>query len=417
MKLPAIIVKSSQVKSSQVNLLPSNRDSDFRRKLYPLIFVLFSVLSLVYLFFFSSGSEYIWEVDLPTQWRICAYTLRGIDIYPLRGSDAFIAEIGKIGRGFQASPWGCLLQNIFYGGFLSFEAAKIYYLVAITITLLIASFVLRAKIMPMGFGGWAFILSLFSIDFFQAVTSGNAGGMICAFLLIAWLVCDDHPYVAGVLIAFAMVKPQTALIVCIMLLMMRRIKPLIVGAAVDIAAWFTVSVMTKKGMLELVREFLFMPQDKVGNPPFAGIFTLLFDDYLTAVAMSMIAGIIFVVVLYVLLPKGMPEIFKIYPAFMAVTFWCYAYSNEGYILLLPACLCLWLMLHGRSKLFWFICAAWCYLGAHIKSITRKLFMLANPGLDIVTSRVYARTLYELVIILVGFLICIELRRIYPEVRQ
>ena len=415
--MAAIIVKSSQVKSSQVkgNLCPSDGQNNSRSKLYPLIFISAGIASIIFLFFFSSSAEYLW-VDLVTQWKVCAYTLRGVDIYTLRGSSDFIPEIGFLQAGFHASPWGCILENVFYGGFLSFGAAKAYFLTASLTVLLIASLVLRAKCASLGFGSWAFIISLFSLDFFAPVAGGNAGGMICAFLLMAWLVCDDHPYVAGVLVAFAMVKPQAALIVCVMLLMMKRIKPLIVGAAVDISAWFAVSVMTKKGMFELLREFLFMSSDKVGEPFSAGIFTLVFDSYMSAVYASMTAGVIFVAVIYALLPRDMPEMFRIYPAFMAVTFWCYSYVNDNYVLVLPVCLCAWLMLRGRKSVFWFLCGLWCSFGVHIRSILRRLAMFGNSELAINIARRYGWTIYELGIIVLGVIICLELRRIYRETR-
>ncbi|MBR0150651.1 MAG: DUF2029 domain-containing protein [Synergistaceae bacterium] len=392
--------------SSQVNLWSASR-----QKLYQLTFVALSVLSIIYLFFFSRAVDYL-LCDLETQWRVCAYTLRGVDIYALRGSDDFIPEIGYIYVGFHASPWGCLLENVFYGGFLSYEAAKAYFITVNLTILLTASLVLRAKATSLNVGSWAFILSLFSLDFFASVSMGNAGGMICAFLLIAWLICDDHPYIAGVLVAFAMVKPQVALIVCVMFLMMRRVKPLITGAVVDISAWFAVSLLTGKGMFELLREFLFMSSEKVGTPFSAGIFTIMFDNFMYATYASMIAGVIFVAVLYALLPRNMPEMFKIYPAFMAVAFWCYSQANDNYVHVLPACVCVWLLTLGNKRLLWLLCAMWCSFGLHIRSGIRRLIMLADPVLTYGDSARFAMTLYELVIIAIGFMICVELRRIY-----
>lgn len=365
------------------------------------------------MYFFRVFSDGISWIDFPTQWRICVYTLRGIDIYPLRGSNNFLPDVGYIYAGLHASPWGCLLQSIFYGGFLSFEMAKIYFLAANSVVLSVASYLLFEKTSCLNVSEYSLVLSLLSLNFFYSVHEGNCGGMICALLVTAWLLRDDHPYISGMLIAFSMVKPQDALIVCILLLMMKRIKPLIVVAVIDISAWAAVSFLTGKGMFELLREFLFMPSENVSKP-FAGIFTLLFDDYLTAVAMSMIAGIIFVAVLHILLPKDMPEIFKIYPAFMAITFWCYSYSNDSYVLVLPSCLCLWLMLHSGRKILWLLCALLCSLGLPAQGAVARIITSVNGTL---ASGWYAKSLYELGIILIGFLICIELRRIYPEARQ
>ena len=351
-------------------------------------------------------------VDFPTQWRICVYTLRGIDIYPLRGSSDFLPDVGYIAAGFHVSPWGCLLQSVFYGGFLSFETAKIYFLALNSVVLSVSSYLLFEKTSRLKVGEYSLVLSLLCISFFLSVHEGNCGGMVCALLVAAWLLCGDHPYISGVLIAFSMAKPQDALIVCILLLMMKRVRTLAAGAVIDISAWAAVSFLTGKGMLELLREFLFMPSEKVGRS-FAGIFSVLSDDFLTAAFVSMTAGIIFVAVLYMLLPKDTPEIFRIYPAFMAVTFWCYSYLNDCYVLVLPSCLCLWLMLNSRRKIFWLVCALWCSLGIPLQGAAARIIRAVNLSLD---SGLYAKTLYELGIIIIGIFACLGLRRIYPESR-
>ena len=354
--------------------------------------------------------------DFPVQWRVCAYTLRGIDIYALRGGGEVLQEIGAIRPGFHASPWGCLLQNIFYGGFLSFKSAGIYFVIVNAAVVILASLILFTKLKTLSPNTalCAFIISVMSADFFSSLDEGNAGGMICAFLLTACIL-DDMPYISGVLIAFAMVKPQDALIVCIALLIMKRLKPLVIAAVIDISAWGIVSIMTHKGMIELLREFLFMPAEKVSRPPFAGIFTLLIDEFMPAAVMSMLAGLVFVIILLVLLPKDMPEMFRIYPAFAAVTFWCYSYSNDCYILVLPASLCIYLMFRSKKVfhgILWLLCGTYFITGLHFRSITARVLMFVNSGLSYTTAHVYARTFYELGIIAASIIICFALRSIY-----
>ena len=299
------------------------------------------------------------------------------------------------------------------------ETAKIYFLAVNAVALSTASYLLFVKTLSLHIGECVLITSILSMNFFHSVYFGNAGGVMCAFLVIAWLICDRHQYIAGVLIALSMVKPQDALIVCIFLLMMKRIKPLIIGAVIDISAWLATSVLTGKGMLELVKEFLFMPSEKVGSP-FAGIFTILADNFLLAAFMSMAAGIIFVIALYMLLPDEMPEIFKAYPAFMTVTFWCYSSFNDCYVLILPACLCLLLMYWSDSFIrssFWFLGSMWCSLGFIIASILTRIFMVLNSGLSKDSAYIYAQNLYEFGVIILGVIMCFELRRIYSEAKS
>ena len=219
---PKTVYLSSQVKSSQVKssyCLSTGDNNSFTSKYIPLVFIFVSVSLSVMAFLVILRGGLAWS-DMGIQWRTCAYTLRGIDIYTLRGSENFIVELGRIEAGFHASPWGCLLENVFYGGFLPFAAAKVYFIAANILVLFLASYILyrKTKSISCRLGIFTLITSILSIDFLKAIDQGNAGGMICAFLLIAWAICDEHEYISGILIGLAMVKPQDALIVCLMML-------------------------------------------------------------------------------------------------------------------------------------------------------------------------------------------------------
>ena len=358
--------------------------------------------------------------DLPTQWRVCVYTLRGIDLYSLRGSKNFIPEIGSIYAGFHAAPWGLLLENVFYAGFLEYEQAKIYFLVMNFIVILTASIILYRTINNISSKSsfLAFLMSLLSADFLASTSAGNAGGMICAILVISWAVCDEHPYTAGILLGLAMIKPQDALIICFMFLLMKRFVPLIVAAVIDIVAWFAVSVLTNKGMIELMREFLFAPSSSVGRP-FAGIFSLMFDNFLVAMGLSMLAGIIFVCLMFMFIPEKTPLFVKSYPAFMALTFWSYSYLNDLYVLIIPACICLMFTFHNNKSLrrwLWFISIIYCQYGIIFRSIQARVIRAVFPVYADISMDI-SRTLYESVIIIIGTLICLELRKIYEEVKS
>lgn len=387
---------------SQVNLCPLTTTENHQapQKYYLFTFIFLSVLCAFHLF--HNGLN---GVDQPVHWKIYAYTVRGIDIYSLRGASDFIPEIGEIPAGFHASPWGCLLQTVFYGGFLPFEAAKIYYLVVCALVLVAVSLLLCRKAggLSSWLGIWALILSLLSSDFMASVYVRNAGGMIAAFLVAAWLVCDEHEYISGVLLGFAMVKPQAAAIVCLAFLMAGKLKPIIVAALVDVSAWLAVSVLTHKGMFELLRSFLFA-SDRAEGSVFAGIFTLVFESRITAMVASMILGMIFACLLQFALPRKTPNLFRIYPACMAATFWCYSTNNDCYVLVIPAILCIYLAATGR-KIFWLLCSVYCSYGIIIRSVLRRAMSLPGGQLIIPT------TIYEIGIIIIGVMTCVELRRI------
>ena len=347
--------------------------------------------------------------DFPMQWQSCSYALNGTDIYSVRGSE--------IDAGFHAVPWGLVLGNVFYGGFLPYKAAEVYFTLLNVIALIFATCVMYSqveKIYP-ELKYCTLVISLLSIDFIFAYYSGNAGGIICACLIISWTWREKHPVLSGILISLAMVKPQTALIVCFAFIIMKHIIPVIIAAFIDITAWFAASLLTHKGMFELIYDFLFSPGRGEGTP-FAGIFHFMFHDFLTAIAFSMLAGIIFVYILHKYLPDNMPAFFKIYPSFMASTFWCYSFMRDSYFMIVPAVMCLHLMTlqSGKFKrLIWLSFSVFCSYGYAFRSAFYKAMLLLGSSL----GWHFAQNIYELGVILIGILMCLELRKVYSEVQS
>ena len=376
-----------------------------RRDWTPLIF--FVMLS-TFSFWWLLHDGLAWY-DFPGQWRFGAYTFRGIDIYTLRGSKDFLPEIGEIGAGFHAIPWGLVLQNVFYGGFLPYELAVKYFIAVNILLLLVASWLLcrKAQGLSQNLGIYAFVMSVLSVDFLIGLHAGNAGAAVCACLVIAWILRDEHEYIAGIFAGVAMIKPQIALIVCFAFLLHKNFKTLITAAVVDIAGWLASSFMLKKGVIDLLIEFLSASERQTGF--FRGIFHLAFDNYVTSIVMSMLLGVIFIVIMYKCLPGSMPSLFKMYPSCIAVTFWCYSYSTDCYILIVLASLCIWLMLQsigtGR-RLFWFLSAVYCSNAvstwSRLHNILYSLFA---------ASWHVSRTIYEIGLIILGIIICVELRHV------
>ena len=387
---------------------PATTNGTIRKDLQPLIFI--AVLSM-FSFWWLLRDGLAWY-DFPQQWPCCAYTLRGIDIYIFRGTEDLIPEIGKITSGFHATPWGLVLQNIFYGGFLPYGTAEKYFIVVNIIVLIITSYILygKTKNISIGLGIYALVMSLLSVDFLIGLHAGNAGAVVCAFLVTAWALRDEHEYIAGILAGIAMMKPQDALIVCFAFLLHRNYKLLITAAIVDIAAWFTLSVIVHKGMFELLWEFLFASERQTGFV--AGIFHPFFENYVTSLIMSMLSGIIFVFLLYKYLPADMPGLFKAYPACMASVFWCYSYSTDCYILIVPAILCIWLMMLHHSKfkrMFWFLSAVYCS-----NAVSTWSRMLTIVSMLYSTTWYVTKTIYGLGLIIIGIIMCWELRHIYSK---
>lgn len=357
--------------------------------------------------------------DLPGQRQLCAYVLRGIDPYPYIGIPdipASVQEIGTIPEGWGAVPWGLVLGNIYYFGFMSLDGAKTSFLVLNFIMAILTALCLyfyAEKIYPdKKFAVLVLLLAMSSPDFVCSVTHGNAGGIICCFLLLAWMFCDDRPVLTGILLGFAMVKPQIALIVCILFLLQKRFISLATAALIDIAAWFYASLKTGTGMIALLQEF--MLKGAGSDRRYSGIFTIFLENRTYALTLSMIAGILFVLIFHYLCRmnfKNDKYNFAMCFSFMASTFWSYSYNNDNYVLLLPAVICIYIMLRSEKfyeRILWLLLCFYCNYGVYIRSGSVFKFIFGHEAGPYAIHVI--KTIYELGIIIAAIMIYIYLSR-------
>ena len=270
--------------------------------------------------------------DFNGQWRLCAYTLQSIDPYPIIGVEPPLVEsIGSIPKGWGTSPWGLLLGNAFYFGSLPLPIAKTFF---VALNLILMSITARAWYVATDRNAWALILFACPASMIISTVTGNAGGLVCCLLLLCLLICDRHPVLTAVMLSLAMVKPQTALAFCIWFLFQRKWKVLLIAAAIDLAAWIGSARIVERTPVELLREFF--GANIGGGSQFSGLFTLLIDNSMQSILLSMAVGTMFI---WILRQKN-------WAPCMASAFWSYTYFNEFYLLALPAFEC------ARSKMFW-----------------------------------------------------------------
>lgn len=361
--------------------------------------------------------------DLKVQREFCAYVLNGFDPYVYRGAENPPAPgLGLIGNGFHASPWGSFLGNLFYPGYLNYEQSRTYFIIISSLILILVSCVIyrEAKKFSKDLAVIALLLSITSIDFLVSVHMGNAGFAISSLIIIAYIFCDEHPYLSGIFLGIAMIKPQSALLFCLAFLMMKKFVPLIIAGVIDILAWLGTSLLVNKGMIELLREFFLSPEH--AGMPNAGLFSLCFENQYHSIVLSMITGIIFVILLYTFMPKKIPNCFKFFPFCIASSFWCYSYVYDKYIHLIPAVICIYLysVINAKSiftRFFFFAFALYCTYSSIIRSVIRRaLAVFFNIPVDNFNplSTQLPNTIYEIGFIVLGILIILELRKLYCE---
>ena len=391
--------------------------------------------------------------DFLGQWKLCAYALRGIDPYPLIGVEVpEVKELGIIPAKWGTTPYGLLLGNLFYAGFLAMstaelipstplsigkdlkayreinstlEPAEIYFIVLNIIILLTTAIIIfnYFKKFSRKFAWGSTFLSIFSFaQLIPLTNTGNASSVVCCLLIMICFLQENYPKLAGIFLALAMVKPQMALIFCLTLLLMRRFKILCIAAAIDIAAWLIVSLMVHTSPIVLLTEFL--SADTGGAKSYAGIFTLFTaSDHHLAMVLSMLAGIIYVCIGHKFLSDCKISAFKFFPACIASTFWCYSFYNDFYILILPAIVCAYVMLESKEVAIPFSAAMFMTFGVFIWMFSlleiptifgnfdlQGLFSL-NSVPDYVVQTWVIRTFFESMLILIGIYLCRRLKNI------
>lgn len=289
--------------------------------------------------------------DLLGQWKICAYTLKGMDPFALAISgEKPIEAIGTIPPSFSTVPWACTLGNVFYPGFLSFEVAQIYITILQLVVCAVSVIIVYNKCKEYTDSNLLLLIILMFVGHFCFVyswTLGNNGAIISLLIIDAICISEKHPYICGVLIAFAMVKPQIAAIICIVFLLNKQWKPIVVGAVIDILGWVATSVITSTPFMTLFNEC--MTSGTSSERHYYGVLsplTFLGIDETIVLGLCAVTGITYTIVLwYYLKKKGIDSTIATYvPACIASTIWIYK-NGPDYMMVVIAslmfiCICL-----------------------------------------------------------------------------
>ncbi len=321
---------------------------------------LFVLLDVFLIFFSKIGSrlfDFTW-VDFSGQWKICAYTVRGIDPYTQIGTSAPAVEaIGAVPDTWRASPWGCLLGNIFYPGYLSYNHAQIYFRILCAAVFIISLIVILKALKINNVKDCVFYILVFcSFFYFYSVVFGNSGGMCCCIMIVACIICEKHPYIAGILTGVAMIKPQLVLIICLALLLMKKIKTLFVAAGIDIAALLAMSVIIKKNPVDFTLEFF---DTNIGEQTMpGGILSFLSNAFGVkssyTLILSMLFGTIITFVAVIVMKKYkyekvFPEWFICFVPFLVSSFWSYRWRYDDFIIIFACICCVYILTNIYSK--------------------------------------------------------------------
>ncbi len=293
------------------------------------------------LYFYLNGYT---KWDITGHWKICRYAIEGYNPYPLIGQPALIESIGKIPEAFSTVPWSCIFGSVFYGGFLPLEAAYVYIYVMHFVSLAALLIVFYKKFKNDFTVKHMIVMMLIPIahfSFMYSVHFGNAGGIICSFLMIAFLIGKKHPYIAGILLGFAMMKPQIAAVICLVYLFNKQFKTLFTAADIVIAGWAATSIATATNPIDLLLQTL--SSGTASSTQYLGLLNNLkyFGvDSKIILLINVAIGCLYTLVLFLYLRKksvNCADSYFVYvPACIASVFWIYKNGTDYMIIAFAA---------------------------------------------------------------------------------
>ena len=249
--------------------------------------------------------------DFRLRWQECAYVFRGANPYDIAHSMVPVnPTLGAMPDYAGSVPWAYLLGNIFVFGFLPYrQAVAMGAAWFLLIPFALGVFLFREfqrRNVELKFFWLAMGLIMLSPHWLISFRFGNYGSLLSCFLIAIPFLVDRHPYLAGILHALCMIKPQLAAPFYLYFLLTKRWKPLLLSGAIIGGAWGVVSMMVQRSPFSLLMDIYNTAMvDYHGSGTF-GLFSMLPLPNATdalVVFSSAVAGVLFIVGAFVVIQK------------------------------------------------------------------------------------------------------------------
>lgn len=279
------------------------------------------------------------------RWKESSYVFAGINPFDIiNGIREPLHSLGGLPHDAGTVPWGLILGNFFTPCFLSLEAALYYtlalYFVLVPITIFFFSRYLREyHYIDSGKCAIGAALSMVALgSLYHSFWACNYGALICMFIIIAISISDKHEYMAGILMAFAMCKPQLGFLFFFPFLIMCKWRLIFTSVLITFAAWGCAIALTHTEPLKLFADML----EFGSRIDLAGFFTFPFVHLGCLPSVVRICSMVFSASLYLFIVYyiGLSSIRKDYffhVSCMAVLcgMWFYMQEQDYLILILP----------------------------------------------------------------------------------
>ena len=330
-----------------------------RTKLHlPMILIIFGICLVILNLANCVRHIYIYGIpasDFQWIWKECACALKGIDVATAIRESRIIDGIGAMPPTIATVPWGRILGNVVHAGFLPEKLAFIYGVIIYTISIVFTWYIVTKKMVENNFLSrintivLCMLILLGSFYWVDDITFMNNGFIISFLVLLAMMVVDEHEYIAGFLLAIAMLKPQIALLFYITLLLKKKYRTIISSGIWCLISWAIYLLYVGGNPINQLMELLQQSGEKA-----AGFIWFGYWDFLTrfgvsgtiAMFCSMIMGIVVTAVLSCYLIKkgfGNDTIIMCSVPAMISTGWCYKSTSDWIILCFPLLIIFYLL--------------------------------------------------------------------------
>ena len=290
-------------------------------------------------------------VDLKLYWEEFRVTLQGYDT-------GFYYHTGELIPGaamlpaIPIFPWGRILGNLLCPAFLPYGVAKWYTVALLVVLCVVTGHMGRRYIQKMNSNSQFLLLAIpmiYIMPFYwrDMITFFNIGGVICFLLILMVFVVEEHPYIAALLLAIAMMKPQNAMPFVIILLLEKKWRTVFSAAGIDIVAWIFSAIWTG---VNPIKQVLYISGRSTEAEPYYFWFGLL--DPLRniglssnlAMVCSMVLGVAILLLLYLAVKKNPAwknNVIAIYSGAAVIsTVWMYKSKSDFVIVVLASMLVL-----------------------------------------------------------------------------
>ncbi len=392
-----------------------------------LVLLCLSILTLANIFFlvFRIMRGECAFVDFRARWQESAYLFRGVNPFVALSGQIVIDDIGIIDPDMVTVPWAWIWGSIISPGFLKYEYARVWGCFFFLFLAIVTSIVCYRYIETTF--NWTVIeekkkwcFMAFFIVFSQycwvwSFMCGNHGALACCFIVIAVCIYKEHPYLAGIMMTFAMIKPQVAALFFITFLILKQYRLIITAIIAEVATMLVLWIVTGSNLFQLLEQTAGVGTNL--NGVFFGLLNMLkYFDISTSLilVLDIVLGVGYLLVHTLLTRKyvGDNDLYIFVGTTIASTFWFYKQSHDYVILIIPCLVLLKEIFDLREKNYFKSLIAMIVFIAvfYVQSFTRKVICKVFPAISESVGKELFMTLTCLVFIVLGILWLRELKK-------